>query len=51
MEHFEKVINSLNIQLNVSFFLTGSNSKMLSDELSSVLSGRYVAFRIEPFSN
>ncbi len=31
-------------------FLTGSNSKMLSDELSSVLSGRYVLFNINPLS-
>ena len=36
--------------LSLSIFLTGSNSKMLSDELSSVLSGRYVLFNINPLS-
>lgn len=35
---------------NISIFLTGSNSKMLSDELSSILSGRYVLFNINPLS-
>ncbi len=48
---FEYVINSLRASLkNVSIFITGSNSKMLSDELSSVLSGRYVLFNISPLS-
>ncbi len=48
---FEKVINSLRASIkNVSIFITGSNSKMLSDELSSVLSGRYVLFNINPLS-
>lgn len=50
VNHFEKVINSLNIELNLSIFLTGSNSKMLSTELDTVLSGRYVSFVIEPLS-
>lgn len=51
VDNFEKVINSLRASIkNVSIFLTGSNSKMLSDELSSVLSGRYVLFHINPLS-
>ncbi len=51
VEQFEKVINSLRASVkNISIFLTGSNSKMLSDELSSVLSGRYVLFHINPLS-
>ncbi len=51
VDQFEKVINSLRASLkNISIFLTGSNSKMLSDELSSVLSGRYVLFNINPLS-
>jgi len=46
-----KVINSLRASIkNISIFITGSNSKMLSDELSSVLSGRYVLFNINPLS-
>ena len=51
VDNFEKVVNSLRASLkNISIFLTGSNSKMLSDELSSVLSGRYVLFNINPLS-
>lgn len=51
VENFEKVINSLRASIkNISIFITGSNSKMLSDELSSVLSGRYVLFNINPLS-
>ena len=51
VDNFEKVVNSLRASIkNISIFLTGSNSKMLSDELSSVLSGRYVLFNINPLS-
>lgn len=49
--NFEKVVNSLRASLkNVSIFITGSNSKLLSDEISTVLSGRYVSFNINPLS-
>ena len=48
---FEDVVNSLRASIdNISIFLTGSNSKLLSNELSSVLSGRYVLFNIYPLS-
>ena len=47
---FEKVINSLRASENVSIFITGSNSRLLSNELSTVLSGRYVSFKISPLS-
>ena len=51
VDNFEKVVNSLRASIsNISIFLTGSNSKMLSKELSSVLSGRYVLFNINPLS-
>lgn len=51
VDNFERVVNSLRASLkNISIFLTGSNSKLLSDELSSVLSGRYVSFNINPLS-
>ena len=51
VESFEKVVNSLRASIkNISIFLTGSNSKLLSDELSTVLSGRYVIFNINPLS-
>ena len=51
VDRFEDVINSLRASIkNISIFITGSNSKMLSDELSTVLSGRYVLFNINPLS-
>ena len=50
VDNFEKVINSLRASQNVSIFITGSNSRLLSEELSTVLSGRYVSFKINPLS-
>lgn len=51
VDKFEEVINSLRASTNnTSIFITGSNSKLLSQELSSVLSGRYVLFNIFPLS-
>ena len=50
VDEWEKVVNSFKATLNVSLFLTGSNSKLLSGELATLLSGRYVSFRIAPFS-
>ena len=51
VEKFEIVVNSLRASLsNVSIFITGSNSKLLSDELSTVLSGRYVLFNVYPLN-
>lgn len=48
---FEEVVNSLRASTtNTSIFITGSNSKLLSFELSTVLSGRYVLFNIYPLS-
>lgn len=51
VDKFEEAINSLRASFeNVSIFITGSNSKLLSNELSSVLSGRYVLFNIYPLN-
>lgn len=51
VDSFEKVINSIRASVeNISIFITGSNSKLLSDEISTVLSGRYVSFQIYPLS-
>lgn len=51
VEKFEEVVNSLRASIdNLSIFITGSNSKLLSNELSTVLSGRYVLFNIYPLS-
>lgn len=49
VDKFEEVVNSLRASIeNISIFITGSNSKLLSNELSTVLSGRYVLFNIYP---
>jgi len=50
VESWEKAINSFKSTMNVSIFVTGSNSKLLSGELATLLSGRYVSFKIAPFS-
>ncbi|MDE5540218.1 MAG: ATP-binding protein [Bacilli bacterium] len=51
VDKFELVINSLRSSLdNVSIFITGSNSRLLSQELATDLSGRYVSFKINPLN-
>ncbi len=50
VKEFEKVINSFRATLNVSIFITGSNSKLLSGELATHLTGRYISIRILPFT-
>lgn len=50
VREFELVINSFRATHNVSIFLTGSNSKLLSGELATHLSGRTISFRIMPFN-
>lgn len=47
---WEKAINSLRVDIDCDIYITGSNSKMLSGELATLLSGRYVSFEIFPFS-
>lgn len=47
---FEKVLASLKATRNVSLFVTGSNSKLLSGRLASLLVGRCKEFKIAPFS-
>lgn len=49
---WEKLVNSYSQDFTTSFeiFISGSNSKMLSGELATLLSGRYVNFTIFPFS-
>jgi len=50
VEGFEAVVNSLNVTSDVDVYLTGSNSKMLSGEYATLLTGRYVSFEVFPFS-
>lgn len=47
---WEKVVNSLMTDYNVDIYITGSNSRMMSSEISTYLTGRYVSFRIYPLS-
>lgn len=47
---FERVINSFRMKYGASIFITGSNGKLLSGELATFLSGRYVSFSVQPFS-
>lgn len=47
---FEKVLTSFRATLNCSLFVTGSNSKMLSGKMASLLVGRCIEFRVMPFS-
>ena len=49
-KHFEKTINSLFIQKQVDIYITGSNAYMLSGELATLLSGRYVTIDMLPLS-
>jgi predicted AAA+ superfamily ATPase len=46
---FERVINSLRTVQGADIYVTGSNSRLLSKEISTYLSGRYVQFTIYPF--
>ena len=45
-----KVVNSFRATLNVSIFITGSNSSLLSGELATHLAGRYIQINMLPFS-
>lgn len=42
----EKVVNSLSSDFDVDLYITGSNSRMMSSEISTYLTGRYLSFRI-----
>jgi len=47
---WEKVVNSLVSDYDVDMYITGSNSRMMSSEISTYLTGRYIAFRIYTLS-
>lgn len=50
LEHWETMVNSCMIDFDTDIYITGSNAKMLSGELATYLGGRYVEFKIYPFS-
>lgn len=50
VKDFQRVVDSFFIKENVDIYITGSNSYMLSGELATLLSGRYVKIEMLPFS-
>ena len=50
VDEFELVINSFRATHDASIFITGSNSKLLSGELATHLSGRTLSFKVLPFN-
>lgn len=47
---FQKAVNSLYIKKNVDLYITGSNAYLLSGELATLLSGRYIEIKMLPLS-
>ena len=50
VEKWEEAINSFLVDLNADIYITGSNSNLLSSELATLLTGRYVQFKLYPLS-
>lgn len=50
IDGWERVMNSLLSDFDVDLYVTGSNSRMMSSEISTYLTGRYIAFRIYTLS-
>ena len=47
---WEKAINSFNVDFDIDIYITGSNAYLLSSELSTLLSGRYIEIKMYPLS-
>ena len=47
---FQKVADSLYLNKNIDLYITGSNAKLLSSELSTLLTGRYIEIKMLPLS-
>lgn len=50
VEHWEKAVESFRLDYDVDIYITGSNAYLLSSELSTLLSGRYVEIKMLPLS-
>ena len=50
IEEFQKAVDSLYINKNVDLYITGSNASLLSSELATLLSGRYIEIKMMPLS-
>jgi predicted AAA+ superfamily ATPase len=48
--HFEKLVDALYVKKDIDLYITGSNAYLLSSELTTLLSGRYIAINLHPFS-
>ncbi|MCC6721868.1 MAG: ATP-binding protein [Bacteroidia bacterium] len=47
---FEKLVNGLFRKKNIDLYVTGSNAYLLSSELATLLTGRYIAINVQPYS-
>lgn len=50
VESWEKVINSVHVDCDCDIYITGSNARLLSSELATLLSGRYIEIPVYPLS-
>ncbi len=50
LNNFEKLINALFTKKNIDLYVTGSNAYLLSSEIATLLSGRYISINVQPYS-
>lgn len=50
IDDFERLVNSLFTKKNIDLYVTGSNAYLLSSELATLLTGRYIAINLQPYS-
>ncbi len=50
IDDFESLVNSLFTKKNIDLYVTGSNAYLLSSELATLLTGRYIAINLQPYS-
>lgn len=50
IKEFEKAIDGLYLKKNIDLYITGSNANLLSGELATLLSGRYIEIKMMPYS-
>ncbi len=50
LKQWEKMVNSLRVDIDCDLYITGSNAKLLSGEMATYLAGRYIEIAVYPFS-